>query len=62
MFYFNFKEYSENFVYALSHSWFQKNTSVFFFGSHGSARLTPQYKNNIYSLVQSCSFKIEKLN
>ena len=30
MFYFNFKENSENFVYALSHSWFQKNTSVFF--------------------------------
>ena len=61
MFYFSFKEYSENFVYALSHSWFQKNTSVFF-GSLGSARLTPQYKNNIYSLVQSCSFKIEKWN
>ena len=62
MFYFNFKEYSENFVHALSHSSGSRRTRQFFLGSHGSARLTPQYKNNIYSLVQSCSFKIEKLN
>ena len=34
MFFFSLKEYSENFVYALSHSWFQKNTLVFFFLVH----------------------------